>query len=184
MSKYLLWGGFIVANMIFLSNISIIGSVINNLSFIQNLNAYDKIIGYASRGNEFKFSIGYFERTISFLIFALLYRNLIRENKSNILFFNSYWIYYVSFLVFHEVSVFVERVPTLFIFSYWILYPHVLRLKFKFRQPLQIFISLLVILKIATAFNYKGAGYENVLFGIQSYERRKAITEQDFLNRK
>ena len=72
-SKYILWGGFILANVVFIFNLGIIGSVINNLSIIQDLNAYDKITRYASRGTEFKFSIGYFERTIGFLIFTILY---------------------------------------------------------------------------------------------------------------
>lgn len=182
MPKYVLWGGFIFANIIFIANVSVIGSIINNLSFIQNLQAYDKLTGYANEGSEYKISIGYLERTISFLIFALLYKKMAKEDKSNVFFFNCYWIYYVSFLVFYEVSVFVDRIPTLFIFSYWVLYPHAVSLKYRYGQFVRLFIALLIPMKIISAFNYDGASYENILFDKPDFYKRKAIIEIDFLD--
>lgn len=151
----------------------------SQLSFLEETRMYDKITGYASNSDEFKFSIGYFERTFAFILFSLLYEKLIHQNKSNIIVYNCFWIYYCSFLLFYEVSVLTERIPFLFMFSYWILYPAVTELNFRYRQIISLIISFLVILKIWTSYNFEPCKYENVLFGISDYHTRKNIYEKN-----
>lgn len=177
MPRYIMWSGFIIANIVFIFNIGFIGSIINNLSVIQDLDAYDKITRYADTGTQFKFSIGYFERTLSFCIFSLFYAKLTEENKANIIFYNCYWIYYITFLFFYEVSVFVDRIPTLFMFSYWVLYPAVTKLKIKLKQPILLLISLIVILKIMTSFGM-ASKYENIIFTTPDYDKRARVYEK------
>lgn len=177
MGKLGIWGGFILSNVIFLLNIRIIGTVINNISFIQGLETYDKLTGYNNTAEEYKISIGYLERTISFLIFSLLYYRITKKSHAYHLFYNCYWIYYCSFLVFYEVSVLVDRVPMLFMFSYWVLYPASIDCKNRYGQLIKTFTSVLVILKIMTGLNSPMIKYENLITGISSFEQRKEICD-------
>lgn len=178
MSKSVRWGGFIGANLIFLLNIGIIGSILNNLSFIQALEAYDKIVGYSDNSGGYKISIGYLERTISFLIFTLLYDRVSEQNKAYHFFYNCFWIYYCSFLVFYEVSVFVDRIPMLFMFAYWILYPAVILTRNRYSQIINAFVSTLVILKTITGLGGADSKYENILIDTPNYEKRKSYEEK------
>lgn len=179
MPKWLIWSSFIAVNIFYFLNISIISDLMSQLSFLEETRMYDKITGYASNSDEFKFSIGYFERTFAFILFSLLYEKLIHQNKSNIIVYNCFWIYYCSLLLFYEVSVLTERIPFLFMFSYWILYPAVTELNFRYRQIISLIISFLVILKIWTSYNFEPCKYENVLFGISDYHTRKNIYEKN-----
>lgn len=181
--KWLIWGGFATANIIYLSNIHLISDLINQMSLIEGTRVYDKISAYASSAKEYKFSLGYFERTITFILFSFLYAKLIAQNKANIIFYNCYWLYYVTFLIFNEVTVFSERIPYLFMFSYWILYPEVYFLNYRYRNFVSVAITLLVILKVYTTYNMPSCKYENVLTGISDYTVRKALVIKDLKSR-
>lgn len=177
MSKCLVWSGFLISNLIFLFNISIVGDLINQVTFIQNLEVYDKLAGYSDNKEEYKISIGYIERTIGFLIFFCYKKKLIGQQKSNEIFLYCYWVYYVFFLIFYEVSVFVERIPILFIFSYWILYPNVIALKSKNRSLILTFICILVILKILMSYSGVNSTYQNIIFEKPNFQERKELME-------
>lgn len=168
--KSVMWGGIICANLLYFGHITFISNLINNVGFIQDLSFYDKLAGYEARDAEYGFSIGYFERTCAILIFTCLYNRLITQNRANILFYNCFYIYYCSFLIFNEVQVFVERVPLLFVFSYWVLYPNVIAIKNKWRQVVVALAALFVITKLASS----GAShtYENILFHYTDYDTR------------
>ena len=180
--KVVLWSGIIVANIVFLGQISVISDFLNTLNFLQSLEFYDSFSAYAENSEKAKLlSIGYLERTFSIITFTLLYNKLIQQRDSNVIFYNCFWLYYVSFLCFYEVSVLVDRIPTLFIFSYWVLYPNVFTIKFRIR-PIVVAISmLLVFLKIYTGNNEIPSKYENILFIEDNYEERKQI-QIDYFN--
>lgn len=182
-SVWLVWGGFIVSNIVYLFKIGIIGEVVNQIGFIQNLSAYDKITNYINHGKEFLFSVGYFERTFSFLIFTYYWSRNRRKDKKVNLFYNSYWIYYCSFLLFYEVVVFTERIPLLFVYSYWILYPNVILTKDKIQNIIRCVVMILVVLKIYASFNQPSSKYENILFGASDYKTRKTIVLKDLQKR-
>ena len=182
-SKLLIWSSFIVSNIIFLSNIQIISNLINNLSFIEALNLYDQISSYGENAEQVRFSLGYVERTISFILFSILYNRLTNNNKIYYIFFNAFLLYYCCFLIFYEVRVLVERIPYLFMFSYWVLYPAILNLHFRWIPVIRIFTSFLVILKIYSSFNMKSAMYHNILFSNPDYEKSKSIVLDDLNNR-
>lgn len=175
MPVWLMWGGFVVANVIYIFNIPIANTITDHISFLNGIKAYDKLMGYASHDAEFKFSIGFIERTLSFLLFTLLYKRLVALRYSNHIFYNCFWLYYCSFLILYEVSIFAERVPYLFMFSYWILYPAISDLKYRYRQYVNIGISILVLLKIINSYNNPPSQYENIMTGISDYQTRKKI---------
>lgn len=180
MSQWMKWSGFIIANIIFWFNIPIMTSLLDSLSMLEGVHAYEKIMGYDSKSaEEYKFSIGFIERTFAFVLFTLMSDKLSASNKINNIFYNCFWIYYCSFLLFYEVYVFVERIPYLFIFSYWFLYANVMYIKTKFRQLIRVCVKTLVVLKIITSYNIPTYEYENLIFGISSYDVRKNIAEKN-----
>ncbi len=68
----------------------------------------------------------------------------------------------------------VERLPLLFVFAYWVLYPN---LYYLIKKVVNQLIFLLIFLayslvKIVNANSNVFAYYDNVLFGVQSYEER------------
>lgn len=170
------WGGIIIANIIFLFKINVIGDILNSLSIIQSMTFWDKLSGHIENSDASQiFSIGYFERTFSILTFTLLYQKLVNQNKSNIIFYNCFWLYYVTFLCFYEVQVLTERIPRLFVFSYWILYPNIIYLKYNARKLIYILSTVLVFLKVYTGNTAPSAKYENILWSEDNYEERKHI---------
>ena len=175
--KWLIWGGFAVANIIFLCNIEFISLLVNNMGIIKKLQAYDNIIGYQNTATEVKFSIGYFERTLTFILFSYFYSKLIKNSTANIIFYNSFWIYYCSYLTLHEVQVFVDRIPYLFIFSYWTLYPAVINLRSKYHSFVNLAIAILAVLKISTGLSHPASKYESIMFEYSNYNERKKLYE-------
>lgn len=176
--RYIRWIGIIIANVIFLLQFSIISDFLNSLSLFQSMSFYDKLSGHIENSEAGQnISFGYIERTFSILTFTLLYNKLVKQSRSNIIFYNCFWLFYVSFLCFYEVQVLVDRIPTLFIFSYWILYPNILNLKFNVRQLICLSSFLLVFMKVFLSNNIPPAKYDNLLFGIEDYHTRKSLYE-------
>lgn len=169
--KYILWGGIAVANVIFLGQVHFFSDLLNSLEIFQTISLYEKIAGYTDRSEaSYGLSFGYIERTFSMVIFTILYDKLIEKRESNVIFYNCFWLYYVLFLSLYEVQVLAERIPILFMFSYWILYPNIIRVSYKYRQVVYVGVVLLSLMKIYLANNILPAKYDNLLFGIESYD--------------
>lgn len=176
--QYIKWGGIIMANMIFLGGISVINDFINSLDTFQALRAFDSITKYTEKSEmSYGITFGYIERTFGMIIFTLLYPKLCVQSPSNRIFYNCFWLYYVSFLFFYEVQVLTERIPILFMFSYWILYPNSMTCKYKYRQFIYTAAVILAFLKIYSANLIPPAKYDNLLFGIEDYHSRKQTYE-------
>lgn len=176
-SKGVAWWGIVIANLMFWGGVHIVGSIMNSLSIVRAVSILDAIEGYAEDGEMYKFSIGYFERTFAVVLFTSLYDRLVNQQKVNAVIYNCFWFYYIFFLIFYEVPVFVQRVPMLFMFGYWILYPNVLNIRFKWRPIVVIVISFLIVAKIMMSNSNIDAKYQNVLTGIDTYERRVSEVE-------
>lgn len=176
--RYIHWGGIIISNIIFLGQLHVISDILNSLDIFQSLEAFDKLVSHADNSNNsYGISFGHIERTASVIIFTLLYDKLCNQNRSNRIFYNCFWFYYITFLCFYEVTVLTERIPILFVFGYWILYSNTVVLKYKYRQVIYALAMLLVIVKVYMSNNIPPAKYENILFGIESYETRRALYE-------
>ena len=177
-SKIVKWGGIIVANVIFLCKISIVNDFLNSLDIFQALAFYDRLAGHVEASEVSQtFSFGYVERTFSVLVFTSCYETLVAQRSSNRIFYNCFWMYYMTFLCFYEVQVLVDRIPALFMFSYWILYPNLLALNVWARKLIYAAVMFIVFVKVVIANNIPPARYENVLFGADDYHSRKEVYE-------
>ncbi len=178
-SRGWLWGLFIVSNVIFLANIHIIGAFFNNISFMKMLALYDRLTIYNQMDTGVKFSMGYFERTFSFILFSWIYFKYYRGNKPYTIFYNSFVIYYCSYLLFYEVQVFVDRLPTLFIYSYWVLFPAAVTHHYKYSRVINLVVSALVVLKLLLSFNMRTGAYQNILWTTPDFREREQMANLD-----
>jgi hypothetical protein len=77
-------------------------------------------------------------------------------------------------MLLHEVEVLVDRVPTLFVCGYWVLYSNVTTLRWRWRQVVLAIALLLAIAKISIANQSIAARYESLLWKITPYNTRRA----------
>ena len=179
--RWFVWSMLILANVIFFGNIHFILDLINNIGIFDNEDMIKKLIQYQSTDKEYGFSFGYFERTGSILICTILYNKLIKQNPANLIFYNIALFYYLSFILFSDVAVFAERIPVLFIFSYWILFSNVVVLRYKFRRIIMSYLIIISLFKVTGSLNLM-CYYDNLLWGIQSYQERKANADFFYRN--
>jgi hypothetical protein len=119
------------------------------------------------------FTFGYIERTFSFIVLLHYSDILYRKNDDNLPVLNSFFLYSFIFLFFTEITIITERVPALFIFSYWILYPQIYVLIPKNKKVLFLILFLFYgLIKIVLDFNILIAQYDNVLFDHKTYQER------------
>jgi hypothetical protein len=123
-------------------------------------------------------TIGFLERTLTFALLIIYYDKL-KQSREMHVFINSYVIYFIFFFYFSEMFIIPLRVGGLFAFSYWILYPSIFNAisnknnKFFFL----LFISLYSMIKIITMTDNILYRYDNVIFGIESFQERLEIFE-------
>ena len=73
--------------------------------------------------------------------------------------------------VFADVTVFVQRFPLLFVFSYWIVVPNMV-FYVKNNKFLKICILVFALVKAQLQFGRNIYRYDNILFGIENYDSR------------
>lgn len=170
---------FVIGNIIYLLQINYISSIIWNLA-----QRYGGILGiYAGRylhssvyGKNTGFTLGFFERFLTFY-FVLRNRSQIEEKlPRGLIIENIIYIYLFIFLYLSEIYVLIERLPFMFIFSYWIIFPFLLlQLKPKRRVEITSLISIYGILKIAMSYRHVTSLYNHgikyiynnsILFGL------------------
>lgn len=126
--------------------------------------------------------IGFVERIFTFILFYI-YRKKIVKNAYGKIFYNIYLLYIFSYLYGSGVRIIFERVGLLFVCSYWIIYPILLKSMSKIKKILIfIFITIICLLKTYITFNYMPDKelyiYENIFFIQKSYEEKLKIMEK------
>ncbi|GAB6011244.1 EpsG family protein [Viscerimonas tarda] len=178
-SNKVIWVVFIIGNLLYLSQAKFMTPAL--LLFTNLLGGragfLTEIYLESGLSTSYGVTIGYIERTASFILFFLFRKQILKNfDKANV-FFNVYFIYTICFLYFSEFTILVERVPFLFIFVYWILYPaffyclKTIRYKFLFVSAL----FLYGCIKLLMGSSDITSKYHNILFGIESYEEKAAI---------
>lgn len=174
MGAVLRWGGIVFANIIFLGRVDVASRLIGSLGVFRSLSFYDKLTGHAAHSSAaYALSFGHIERTTAIVLFTALYAPLVAQRSSNRIFYNCLWIYYVTFMLFHQIEVLATRIPILFVCGYWILYTNVATLRFRWRQVVLLIALMLALAKIVTANLTPAARYDNTLFGIEEYDARR-----------
>lgn len=175
-NKYVLGGLFIGVNCLFFLQRGMSEVIINFTNeFIPGASILQKMNWYMGESVEYGFSIGYIERTLTFILAFLFQHKLSDKNSVNIIFCNCIFLYYFSFYLFFDIPVFVERIPLLFVFAYWFLYPNLLNIvKSSYFKLCYFLLILFCCFKTAQSNRTLICRYDNVmLFGIDSYETRK-----------
>ncbi len=167
----IMWGLFFLGNFLFLGQIKFITPIVTGLGdlfggfYAIMAEAYSKDKLYSS---SYGISIGYLEKVLTFI---LLYRSynkigeLIKDKNTLNIFYNLFFIYTITYFFLSEYSVFIDRITTLFVFSYWILYPY---LYATLRQELKtVFTMILLVFGIYKMYNSNNfilRNYENILW--------------------
>lgn len=142
----------------------------------QSADDMEKLTRYATEAEGGKINFGTIERLLTLFLVLFVYKK--EKSPLFLIFANLFLVFFVSYSFLGFNSIFRDRVPYLFIFSYWFLYPYILML---FNKRIHIFKSFLIalcFLKIMQATNYCGAYYENIMFKTTTIEQR------DYLNDK
>jgi hypothetical protein len=170
---------FFIGNILFLFSIKWLGVLLtllsnsgSRLSFLIRVYLLSDLWS-----SSFGISIGFIERTISFFLFTFFfYEKLVKIKKENIVFINCFYIYIFFYLYCSEMLVLIQRLPMLFIFSYWVLYPQIYNLLSSKRK--KYFFVILVFystLKILSNYHSEESRYQNIIFKYDSSERRREI---------
>lgn len=118
-------------------------------------------------------SIGTIER-IGFLVLVIInYRTIKERSGRDLIFCNMYLIYFFLYAIFGFNFVFRDRIPTLFVASYWFVAP-ILMVRLRHKIPfLKVSLILLAFLKVYASTRMCSAYYETVLFHKTTIEQRE-----------
>lgn len=179
-NKKLIWGVFCFANFVFLLKIPWCGELLNIISEKIQFGRLYTIGMYTSKAAPMSLSIGYIERTLTFIVFMYNKDKLLKLHKCNRVYFNIYLCYYFFNLLFYEFGVLSERFSMLFICSYWFLYPSLIELfrTKKLKAEVYVIFFCYMFLKDLSMHDDILHRYDNLLFGIETYESRANV----FLN--
>lgn len=182
--KWLPWSIFIVGNVIFLLQIHYIQPIVLSVTdLIGGRLAVKAKLYFESDlySQSIGFGLGYFERVGTFLLVMIMQRRLVESKPSNILFINAYICFFFVYFFFAEIMIAIERLALLFSFSYWILYPALYGEIQKVRVKL-VAVALFVMYSLIIIYKDNNsiiARYDNVIVGIESYEDRKLVIDQN-----
>lgn len=142
-----------------------------------NGTATSKLLYYATNFESHVFTLGTIERIGTLILSIYVYNKVNKDDNYFKLFFNSYIIFYALYALFGFNEVLVDRIPTLFYFSYWFLYPYIY-MYFKNNPVIRKSILIFLIIKVYMSTNFCTALYENVLFDTSTiYERNILINK-------
>lgn len=122
-------------------------------------------------GEGYGLTYGYLEKSIIFLWCLKNYNNNFSKNSVNLFFCNSYFIYYCIWYTFADVTVFVQRFPLLFVFSYWIIVPNMISIS-DHKKLIKWLVVVFCLLKTQLQFARDIYKYDNIITGIESYQSR------------
>jgi len=175
--QWLIWSIFIVGNIIFLLHIKYLEPITVTIADIMGGRMGVKARLYFASdfySQAYGLGLGYIERVITFLVMILSQKKLKEQNAYNQIFINCFLLYFIIYFFFSEIMVAVQRLSVLFVFAYWILYPELL---FSIKESVNKWILVIAILgystlKITQANSTISSRYDNLLFGIESFEDR------------
>lgn len=167
----------IICNVIFFSNIEFANIIIGKyISFVggsigEKANYYSiNAAGFLQRG----FTLGYFSRSITYLLIIVFYSQIIANFKYGQLFINLYLVYFFMTFAFSDFKPLTDRIELLYGISYWILWPYIIYSinKKDMKQVVFVGMTCFCLLKIYKYSNNFMYDYENVLTGTSSYQER------------
>lgn len=175
MPKWMMWCGIVFANVVVVARLPVMEWLLGGVDAVALAEVAERVGAHArAGGGGYLLSVGHLERTLSIVLFTLLYARMVAQRASNAMFYNLLWLYYLSFMLCYEVRVLADRIPMLFVAGYWVLYANVVELRFRLRQWVVAIVVGLSFLKLYLSNDIAPARYDNLLFGIESYAKRRA----------
>ena len=172
---------FVICIMIFVLHIPIFLKLIK-LTGIGGMFIDNKIDAYTELSTARGFGMGFIERLITGILVFCYYEKLCDARVENRIFINSLVAFFISNFLFSEFAEISKRIYILFIYAYWILWCDLIKCFYYERNKLlfSTFVGLYCIVKTATTLNAPIHEYDNLLFGIKSYQERKYIFQKTF----
>lgn len=173
--QWLLITVFIVCNVVFIFQIQLIRPVLAFFAGMIDGRINELIMSYSNIQTAYGLSFGFIERNVTFLLVMLFYKRLADSVSCNRVMANFYVLYFSLFCLFAEIGVVAIRMSMLFIMSYWILYPNIYAELKQYGNKV-VFLLFYVMLsgfKILTGTQMVIYKYENLLWGIETYNQRQ-----------
>jgi hypothetical protein len=174
-NKALIFWLWVFGNAIFLTQFNWMREILYN-TIDYSFGRYSSLLRRYQDVGEQGISIGYIERSLSFILLFLFQNKLEKKGNVSNVFINVMYIYIFIHLYFFEMDVIVKRFSLLFLCGYWIIYPNIYRIIPKQKKCIFLF---LMILYGALRLGYNNAfierRYENVLLPHQSRQQRESI---------
>lgn len=139
----------------------------------------NKLNAYLDEGEETILSMGTFERIVTLILSIWVYFKTEKPSKYFTIFFNSFLVFYITYSLFGFNMVFRDRIPYLFIYSYWFLYPFLFDYVVVRKKGLRYIFYALFFLKVYTSTCLSSAYYENILFDVSTRSQREYLLYND-----
>jgi hypothetical protein len=181
-NKRIIFFIFIFGNIIYLFQIMWLKKLLIAWVVPLNLGKYSFLLNAYLNSEHYQapygITIGYLERFTTFLIVSFYIDGIISRDNRMIVFWNSFVVYSFIYLFFSELYILIERIPNLFVFPYWILYPKIFGVLSKNKKRIFIIVLFIYgIMKLVIMNDEVWAYYENIFFGAMGpVQRRRFFT--------
>ncbi len=178
-NKWIYLGLFIIGNVVFVLHIPVFLNIVSVLLGDSEGRIQTMVNVYTSgQFDEMKtISIGYLERLLTGGLVFCYYNKLIEIREENKTFINIFICYFLTTFMLSEFGTISLRMSYLFMFAYWILWYDLVKC-FSIENNRKLFLGFMfvyLLLKTVGQTNLITADYDNVLFGIKTYEERLYI---------
>ncbi len=164
---------FLMVNIVFFFKVYPTTMLLSGLLGSSNAFLENGVSYLTDKKVEYGLTFGYVERTLIFILTYIFQQRLVKQNPYNLIFCNCIYIYYTVWYLFSDVQVFVERIPILFVFGYWILLPNMMSLaKGSIRRAINVAAILFVMMKVTVTTNHILYYYDSIVTGIRPIPQR------------
>lgn len=167
----------VIITIIYLANNNFLQDYLISFVFSGESYVSEKVINYLGSSEEQTISLGFIERLLTLTLCLLVY-NKQKRNTFNLIVINSFFVFYFLYAIFGFNFVFRDRIPYLFIFAYWFLYPYLFD-NYGRRGAIYKFAFLALLFgKIYLSTRICSAYYETVLFHETTRTQRQYLNDR------
>ncbi|MGI9651848.1 EpsG family protein [Chryseobacterium sp. RLHN22] len=176
--SFVVWGMFVIGCVLYLGQVKFITPIVlflgNIMGGVYSIMA-EGYSGDSMYSTGYGITLGFVEKILSFILIYAFYNKIgekIKNEKQQNILFNLFFIYNIVYLYLSEYSVLIDRFATLFVLSYWILYPLLyIVLKRVFKLIFTIILFSFGIYKMYFSNCFITRKYENILWDNPSISR-------------
>lgn len=187
--KPILLGIFILCIIVLVFKIRFLSVLLPKIAIVLGGEYLLKSESYSASGEleaTYGITFGLIERIITYVLVFRSYGTWSDKTGNRYIFPNMIIIYFMCFSLLTEMSVLLERFAYYFVLSYSIFYPNLIKqIKVKVNRTLLVFFVVSVFtLKVAQQTQTIVCKYDNLLFGIESFEIRSRTLDIYIANTK